>query len=201
MGGGGGGGYGSTNGVGGGGGGAGFGHVTFSYVGGTQYTSTVAAGNLGQWINGQSSTFLNTSNQGVTSTGGAAGTVDSSNTSRANSGTCTNNGIGTLVSRTGGTGGAFNQQTGNNSSGSITVLGVTYNFGGGGAAGNGTSASASNQGGGAGANGVGGSGGSGSIAGQNATTPGSGGGGGAWQRFAGGANGGPGRVIVTFTYP
>lgn len=189
---------GSTVTLGNGGGGAGFGCVTFSYVANTIYNISVAPVSSRR-IDGQTSFFRNSGGIGVTSTGGMSGTSTSSVTIRAQSGVCTNNGIGTLVSLTGGTGGAEGDPNGTNSSGSITVLGVTYNYGGGGRAGNGTSASANNKGGMPGADGVGGTGITSTINGGDASTPGSGGGGAAWQGSSFGGFGGPGLVMIIFT--
>jgi hypothetical protein len=195
VGGGGGGGYSTSSSRGGGGGGGGFGYVSLSYVNGTSYTIVVGAA-AGQATNGNSSSFkTSTTGNGVTSTGGNAGLINNA-TGRASSGGCTNNGTGTLVSRTGGLGGGISTNTsGGSSSGSITVLGVSYNYGGGGGSG-------FINGGAAGKNGIGGSSNAASgMSGEDASTPASGGGGASAVNGYSGGIGGPGRVIVIFTYP
>jgi hypothetical protein len=194
------GGPGWTNSPGGGGGGGGFGYVSFSYVSGTIYNISVASVVT---VNGQSSTFLNKiTGKGVTATGGARG-GDNLTTSAASGLFTYNEPISAYETRTGGRGGAYNNGvSGENSSGIITVLGVNYNYGGGGAPGWGSAVSSTNnRGGKAGANGVGGSGPHNQLTGQSATTQGSGGGGGAWFTTTVGGTGGPGLVIVIFTYP
>jgi hypothetical protein len=187
---------GATGGNGGGGGGGGFGYVSFSYVSDTIYNISVA-GVVTASQAGQSTTFLNSNTgQGVTATGGGLGA--GFNSSRAASGIVSNNGQGTFISRTGGTGGNFSNSDGENSSGPISVLGVSYNYGGGGESA--TTIGSTSFGGRAGANGVGGSGTTTTGAGASATTPGSGGGGGAKSAGTRGT-GGPGRVVIIFTYP
>jgi hypothetical protein len=184
--------------IGSGGGGGGFGYVSFSYV--MNNTYDISVGGIGQSSAGGTSFFRNLTGSGVTSSGGKMGTTGSA--IRALSGTCTNNGPGTFVSRAGGSGGVIGGVVnGNNSSGSITVLAVTYNFGGGGRTGTGTVSDPNNKGGNAGLNGIGGTTLTSSGAGGAATTPGSGGGGGARYTSGVGGAGGPGLVIVTFTYP
>ena len=198
VGGGGGGGDGRSSGQGGGGAGGGFGYVSFSYVNNSIYNISVAAA-VGQRTNGQNSTFINvTTGNGVTSVGGKSGGVNNP-ASGADPGNSFNTGIGTFVSRSGGSGASYSS-SGGSSSGSITVLGVNYNYSGGGSSGRGTASSSSNKGGSAGANGVGGVGPASTSNGASASTPGSGGGGGAWFPSNGGT-GGPGRVVVIFTYP
>jgi len=187
----------SINSLGGGGGGGGFGYISFSYVANTIYNISVGAIG-GSKADGGSSFFTNSSGIGVTSTGGKR----NANFGRPQSGVCTNNGIvDTFVSRTGGTGGTIGDPNGENSSGSITVLGVTYNYSGGGRAGTGTFSNANNKGGNAGLNGVGGTGTTATINGETASTPGSGGGGTGYSTGATAGFGGRGEVIVTFTYP
>jgi hypothetical protein len=199
VGGGGAGGRSTGNGVCGGGGGGGFGFVGPPYVGQAYVSNTVynvIAGTTAG-LDGLPSSFINsTTGNGVTSTGGARGITNNTG-QRAISGTCSNTGNGTLTLRTGGTGGAKNDTSGTNSSGSITVLGVTYNYSGGGAC------SANLNGGKSGKNGIGGSGTTTTIDGENGTsaTPGGGGGGGAGIYPAIGGNGSNGRVVVIFTYP
>ncbi len=199
--------YGSPSWAGGGGGAGGFGYVSFSYASGQDYYPRVA--NFVTQTSGQpsggSSSFLNNSGQGPTATGGQIGARDIYKFA-ALPGTFTVNGPGTVVTASGGGGGRPNETTSNVSgenSRSITVLGVTYNYGGGGASGMGTESTGANRGGNPGLNGTGGSGSAGSVVGASAliSSPGSGGGGAGWAGSSPGGNGGPGLVIVIFTYP
>jgi hypothetical protein len=178
--------------IGGGGAGGGFGYLILSYLRGTIYTITSAAKSS---VTGQSSSFT-TSGIGVISTGGSRGASTIPQV-RPLSGTSTSNGPGTFVSFTGGRGGIIGNPSGENSSGSITVLGVTYNFGGGGRAGT----TNPNLGGNAGVNGIGGTGITATKNGDSGTTPGSGGGGGGQSLLGTIGSGGPGLIIITFTYP
>jgi hypothetical protein len=166
------GGYSSTNGGGGGGGGGGYGVWNFSYTNGTIYTSSVGG-------SGSNSIFKkNTTQLGVTATGGAEGSVSTNRMNDAIGGTCSIDEFaeGTLTARNGGNGGGV-AKSGTNSDGIITVLGINYNYGGGGASGTDTTATTSG-GGNPGVNGVGATTRSPSTSqGQSATTVGSGGGG------------------------
>ena len=159
--------YGSSDVPGGGGAGGGFGLWNFSYIRNTTYTLTVAksTGNS-DGADGVDSSFLSsTGSIGVTANGGQGGARNANAASPGGDCVKTNSAGGTLTAKTGGGGQA-------NSSGSITVLGKTYNYGGGGRKGG------DSYGGDAGSNGVGGTGYNGtSIRGQIATSYGSGGGG------------------------
>lgn len=202
---------GTSDALGGGGAGGGCGQVVFSYDKDTSYNIYVAPVVGSDKTSGQSSYFLNSGGQGVTSTGGARGTGNNT-TIRAIPGTSINNGTGTFTTFNSGDGGAWGPSTnapnrgGGSSNSSFFVLGVSYQYGGGGAAGGGVASNILNKGGNAGSRGSGGSPNTNqdNSNGESASpffNPTNGGGGGAWYTGAIGGNGGPGQVIVIFTYP
>jgi hypothetical protein len=208
----------AANGMGGGGGGGGgYGVWTFDYTANTSYTVFVgnSAGNsAGITSAGANTTFITmTSGIGIIATGGAVGamaTINTSNTTTANGGTCTldTNAPGTLISKNGGNGAGVTSQGyagyGTNSDGIITVLGIDYIYGGGGSSGTNFYNGDNLYGGLPGKDGIGATSVSTSqSAGTAATTIGSGGGGGnanivTERKYGGG--GMKGIVIVTFVY-
>jgi hypothetical protein len=185
------GGYGRSGSAGGGSGGAGggFGVWNFAYTIDGLYNIEI----------GSPTSFLS-NGIGVSASKGANGNL----TNTPVSGTFTKSGTstgGTITTRTGGNGGSGSAGNGGNSSGSITVLGIDYNYGGGGRAG---SDNTNRTGGNPGVSGSGATASNGTNHGENATTPGSGGGGGSVAGDTStnwGGTGGPGLIIITFYYP
>jgi hypothetical protein len=157
-----------------GGGGGGFGLLVLSNTKGTSYSV---------YVNNTTTTGSSIFTNNITNDN-----VSASDGSGTTSGVCTKtvNMMGTLTKYTGGVGGG----TALNSSGTITLYGIIYKFGGAGATGQSNTGMPGN-------NGIGGSGTANSQLQASATTTGSGGGGrGSNQNYSG--YGGPGIVMLIF---
>jgi len=187
---------------GGGGAGGGSGALRMAYTANATFNIVVPI-QTGANADGGDSTFKNSNNVGVKSTGGKGGDPNGYNATAGES----FNGFTTYISftsQTGGYGGSGDGgrygrnggNSGNTTTPLITVAGTSYKYGGGGKAGDYLA------GGSAGLNGIGATERNGTNSfGQNASSPGSGGGGGSDYNFVNtNCLGSRGEVLIIFTY-